>query len=93
MPSRLWPNPHRILIPVRRHGHEDFPRADVDTCGIRLQKGTVFQRHPFSSPPPFALADRCLLFSGFYRLLLLTRHRFNLFRSDLGQVAQRKVLF
>ena len=51
--------PHRILIPVPRHGHEDFPRTDVDTCGIRLQKGTVFQRHPFSSPPPFALAAVC----------------------------------
>src|ERR1035438_2673935 len=70
-----WENPHGILIPVRRHSDEDFSRANVDTSGIRMKKGTVVQLHPFLSPPLFALAGYSLLFSGFFRLLLLTEHR------------------
>src|ERR1019366_2073452 len=73
--SERWENADRILIPVRRYGDEDFPCTDVDTGGIRLQKGTVVQRHPFLSSPPFALADGyCLLITGFFRLLLLAEH-------------------
>ena len=34
-------NAHGILIPVRRHGDEDFPRADVDSRCIRLEQRTI----------------------------------------------------
>jgi hypothetical protein len=81
-------NPHRILIPAGRHGEEDFPRADIDTGCIRLEQRAIIQRHPLSFPLLFALTGRCLLFFGFLPLLVLTEHRFILFCSGNGQVAQ-----
>ena len=40
--------PSGHFLQIRREGRE-YPH----------RKGTVFQRHPFSSPPPFALAAVC----------------------------------
>ena len=86
-------HPHRILVPVRRHGYKDLPRTDIDPASIWLQKRPALQAHPFSSSTPFAFARLGLFLSGLWRLLLLFGHTPDPCYSGNGQVAQREALF